>query len=101
MLRLISTGFGILLLGTAGVSAQESLIACQEQSQLEQVSASNGDIMPEGCREVTVSVLDGDGDRLCLVDFTGTGEGLIDQLREAAVTERWWLHCEDLLTSAR
>jgi hypothetical protein len=101
MLRIVSAGFGILLLATAAVGAQDAVIACQEQAQLEQVHASDGDIMPEGCRKVTVSVLEDDGERLCLVDFAGTGEGLVDQLREATVTERWWMRCEDLLQAAR
>lgn len=101
MLRFIFTGFGLLIFGLAGASAQEPLIACQEQAELEQVHASNGDIVPEGCREVALSVLEDDGQRLCLVDFTGAGEGFIDQLREAAVTERWWMRCDDLLAAAR
>lgn len=101
MLRIISTGFGLLLLGTAGAGAQEPLIACQEQSELEQVQASNGDIMPDSCREVSVSVLEGDGERLCLVDFSGSEEGFIDQLREAALSERWWMNCEDLGAATR
>ena len=101
MLRIVSTAFGMLLLGTAVVGAEEAVMACQEQAQLEQVRASDGDILPEGCRDVSVSVLENGGDRLCLLDFTGAGDGLIDQLREAAVTERWRVDCRDLAASIR
>ncbi len=93
-----STVIALMLLGPALVAAtaQEAVVACQSQQELEQVIASDGQILPDGCRNVSITPLDSDGERLCLMDFAEDGEGIVSQLREAAVNEEWWVRCSDL-----
>lgn len=85
----------------AAAMAQEGIPACQDQQKLEQVLGSDGEIMPEDCREATISVLEADGDRLCLVDLSGANEGIVGQIREAAVEQRWWMRCQDIEEALR
>lgn len=90
------------LLGMSAVAvAQEGIPACQEQQQLEQVLGSDGEIMPEGCRRMNISVLESDGERLCLVDLSGADEGIVERLQEVAVEQRWWVPCEDIGAAVR
>ncbi|MDZ5697549.1 hypothetical protein [Chelativorans sp. M5D2P16] len=100
-MRSILFGIVALAMTSAAAVAQGSIPACPEQQQLEQVLGSNGDIMPEGCRNVNISVLESDGDRLCMVDLSGSGEGVVEQLREAAVDQRWWMRCQDVEEAMR
>jgi hypothetical protein len=95
---LLSAAFS---LSFAVAAAQEPIPACESQQELEQVLGSDGQITPDGCRNVTVSVLDIDGQRLCLLDLSAGGEGLVDRLREAAISERWWVRCDDLTAAVR
>ncbi len=83
-------------MGAPAAMAQEAVIACQNQQALEQVIASDGDILPDDCRSVTVAALESDGVQLCRLDLSADDDGLVTQLREVAVDERWWLRCEDL-----
>ena len=85
-----------LILAANTAMGQETVTACPSQQGLEQVIGSNGQITPDDCRQVRISSLESDGERLCLVDLSGEDDGLVDQLREAATTERWWMRCEDL-----
>ncbi len=85
---------------TSIAQAQQSIMACESQPELEQVWNSNGEITPDGCREVTVSVLESDGERLCLLDLRSGEGGLLDNLREVAVSEEWWVRCADLTAAA-
>ncbi|MEX2629191.1 MAG: hypothetical protein WD341_04570 [Tistlia sp.] len=84
--------------GTA--SAQESFPACQTQQALEQVMASDGSLMPDDCRELTVTEVRSDSGRLCVIDFAGAGEGVLQQLRDAALPEQWWVRCDRLEQAA-
>ncbi|UUP19844.1 hypothetical protein [Nitratireductor thuwali] len=85
----------------AAATAQEGIPACQDQQNLEQVLGSNGEIMPEDCREATISVLETDGDRLCLVDLSGESEGIVGEIRDVAVEQRWWMSCQDIEEAVR
>lgn len=84
----------IALAGPAG--AQESFPACQTQQALEQVMASDGRLMPDDCRALTVTEVRSDNGRLCVIDFAGAGEGVLNQLRDAALPEQWWVRCDRL-----
>lgn len=88
----------LMVLGstTTAATAQEAVIACQSQQELEQVIASDGRILPDGCRNVSITPLDNGGERLCLMDFAGDDDGIVSQLREVAVNEAWWVRCADL-----
>jgi hypothetical protein len=85
----------------AAGAGPEPLIACQSQQALQQVIGSQGSIMPDGCRNVSISVLQSNGERLCLVDLSEGGEGVLDQLRDVAVNQEWWIRCDDLAAAAR
>ncbi|MCT7377308.1 hypothetical protein [Chelativorans salis] len=100
-MRMTLLGIACIIAIPVAATAQESIPACQDQQQLEQVLGSNGDIMPEGCRNVNISVLESNGERLCLVDLSGSDEGIVEQLREAAVEQRWWIRCEDIEAAVR
>jgi hypothetical protein len=93
----------VVLMAISGIAAhaQESLIARERQQELEQVLSSEGQIMPDGCRNISVAALVSDDQRLCLLDLSSDGEDLFDQLREAAISEQWWVLCEQLEASAR
>lgn len=77
-------------------TAQDSVIACTNQRALEQVFASDGEIVSDECRSVRISTLKSNGVHLCRLDLSAEDKGIITQLREAAVDEQWWLRCEDL-----
>jgi hypothetical protein len=89
--------FGLVPVG----AAQQAIVACETQREIGQVIGSGGDITPQGCRKMTISVLESEGRQLCLIDFSGEGEGIVDQLRKAAVSEQWWVRCEELQAAAR
>ena len=87
----------------AQAQAQEQgvLTVCSSQQELEQVMSSNGSIVPDGCRTATVSSLTSDGEQLCLLDLSSSDSGVFDQLRDAAVSQQWWVRCEDLMAAGR
>jgi hypothetical protein len=87
--------------GVTAAQAQQSITACESQPALEQVWNSNGQIRPDGCRDVTLSVLESDGERLCLLDLRSSEGGLLNELREVAVSEEWWVRCADIAAAAR
>lgn len=101
MLRTTLIAAAAICLGYPAANAQETIPACESQQELEQVLDSDGRIMPDGCRSVSLSVLDSDGQRLCLLDLSADGEGFVEQLRDAAISEQWWFRCEDLETAAQ
>jgi len=84
----------------AQAQEQDVLTACSSQQELEQVMSSNGSIVPDGCRAATVSSLTSNGEQLCLLDLSSSQDGVLDQLREAAVSQQWWVRCEDLLAAS-
>ena len=83
-----------------GVAAQSEVPACQNQLSLEQMLESNGDIFPDDCRSAQISRIESEAGWLCLIDFSGERESLLDDLRTAAVPEEWWFPC-DALNAAR
>lgn len=76
--------------------AQTTLTACESQQSLEQALASNGGIMPDDCRPISVTRLTGDGRELCLIDLSQSDGGLIDSLRDVAAPDQWWVACSAL-----
>ena len=73
-----------------------SFPACQSQQDLQQVINSDGKLMPSGCRELTIiPVKSGDG-RLCVIDFSKAGDGVLQSLRDAAMPSQWWVRCDSL-----
>jgi hypothetical protein len=76
--------------------AQDSLVACETQTEIEQVLQSGGDLMPDGCRNLTVTRVDADAAELCVLDFQDPDPGIVGQLTEAAVPSQWWVACDEL-----
>ncbi len=88
-----------LLALPAAASAQtpSGLIACQSQQELEQLLASDGDFMPDGCRNVAVTNLESEHGNICVIDFQpGANPGVLDRLTDAALPTQWWVSCADL-----
>lgn len=99
--------FAALCLGHLGsqapANAQEQAVfsVCESQQELEQVISSEGTILPDGCRTLTVSSLQSNGEELCLLDLSSSDNGVLDQIRDAAVSQQWWVRCADLLAAGR
>ncbi len=81
--------------------AQEAIAACASQQELEQVLASDGQLAPDGCRNLVITDLESDHGQLCVLDFSaGEDPGVLDRLADAAVPTKWWVSC-DALEAAR
>jgi hypothetical protein len=87
------------LVATAGFT-QTPLYACESQQSLEQVIGSNADIMPDDCRQAQISQLTADGYSICLLDLSQSSGGLINDLRDVAVSQEWWIDCALLSAQA-
>ncbi len=81
---------------TAPAPAQESFPACESQRELEQVIQSGGELMPEGCRIVTITPVDTPAGELCALEFEEEEPGIVGAIAEAAVPTRWWVACADI-----
>lgn len=86
----------VFLLAPSLTVAQEPISACHSQQALEQTVKSGGQLMPEGCRNLAITSIDSDVGRLCVIDFSGGDQGILQKLRDAALPEQWWVRCEDL-----
>ena len=88
---------GFALAGLAPATAQNtSMTACESQQEMEQVIQSDGDLMPDGCRTLTITSVDADTGELCVLDFEATDPGLLDALQEEVTTSQWWVDCAEL-----
>jgi len=85
-----------LLLLSGPAFAQSPLIACESQQSLEQALTSDGGIMPDDCRPISVDRLTSDGRDLCLIDLSQSDGGFISDLRDVAAPEQWWVACSEL-----
>jgi hypothetical protein len=101
-MRLLELAIPLALVAFAGAaSAQtatpQSFPACESQQELEQVLASDGQFMPDGCRQLSVTSLESDYGPLCVIDFEAAADpGLLDRLADAALPTQWWVLCENL-----
>ncbi|MFN4088040.1 MAG: hypothetical protein ACK4QW_03210 [Alphaproteobacteria bacterium] len=93
----------LALLGALAIpaAAQETLTGCESQQSLEQVLSSDGALMPDDCRTLTVTAVDTDRGRLCVVDLSSGRDGVLQQLRDVAVAEQWWVRCDALGQTVR
>lgn len=90
-----------LLAFPAAGSAQtpNGFAACQNQQALEQMLASDGQFMPDECRNIAVNSLETENGRICVMDFQADeNSGLIGQITDAALPTHWWVLCDDLAT---
>lgn len=95
-----ATIFAAATVVTAPVHAQTvtegQVFACGSQQELEQTMQSDGAIVPDGCRTVSVESLTSDGQELCLLNFDAGEEDILGQLQEAALPSEWWVECDAL-----
>jgi len=81
---------------TSPALAQVSFPACASQQEMEQVVQSQRELMPEGCRTVSITEVDTPAGELCVLDFEEEDPGVVGAITEAAVPTRWWIICADV-----
>jgi hypothetical protein len=69
---------------------------CPSREKAEQIVQSSGNLMPEGCRKVTITRVDSPAGPLCVMDFGQDGQGIIGTIKDAAITTQWWTPCSSL-----
>ena len=78
----------------AAAQDAEALYACPSQETLQQTIDSNNDFVPDGCRAVNVSVLDSDGQRLCVLQLGETAGNVLQQLQDVVTEDELWVRCD-------
>jgi hypothetical protein len=81
---------------STGQSRQITLRACDTEQKVAQVLQSSGAYTPDGCRNVPVTRLDSPAGAVCVLDFSTGNQGIVGEIRSAAVTTQWWVPCTDL-----
>ena len=84
----------------AAAPGPQSFPACQSQQDLEQILNSDGQLMPDGCRNISVTPVRSENGTLCVVDFSEAGQGVLEGLRDAAMPDQWWVQCDRLTAGA-
>ncbi len=83
-------------------AAEEGFVACPAQDDIEQFLASDGELRPEGCRTVTIVRLEGgDGRAICALDLGEPADGVLGDLRDAAIPTTWWAECDAVAAELR
>lgn len=81
---------------SAPALAQEGVPACESQQELEQVLQSDGELMPDGCQLLTITTIEADTGKLCVLQFEPQDPGVLETLQEAAGPSQRWVECADL-----
>jgi hypothetical protein len=95
----VAFGLGHPALGQP-TTAQDEVVACPSQQELEQVLASNGTIASDDCWTININSLVSNGERLCLLDFSASGGSILSRLQSAAMPTQWWVRCDALTQAA-
>ncbi|MBB4003512.1 hypothetical protein [Aurantimonas endophytica] len=80
--------------------ARQSFAACTTQQDLEQILNSDGQLMPDGCRSLSITPVRSENGTLCVIDFSGESQGVLQNLRDAASPDQWWVQCDSLTENA-
>jgi hypothetical protein len=80
----------------APASAQDAVVACHTQQQIEQLVRDNGQIMPEGCRNIRIRTVNRPTGDLCVLDTSQDNGGITGAIVEATTDTQWWVRCRDL-----
>ncbi len=80
--------------------AQSPMVICESQQSLEQTLDSDGSILPDDCRSASIAQLDTNERTLCLIDLSEQEGGLMDDLRNVATAQEWWVECSELVDHA-
>lgn len=85
----------LFLAAPAAAQPTMTVPACETQTALEQYLATEGALVPEECREITVTQVDVEtAEPVCVVDFSpATEPGIVDRLADAAFPMQWWVPC--------
>jgi hypothetical protein len=90
-----------VLAGTSPALAQTVPTACESQRSLEQVIQSEGELMPDDCRRLSITSIPTEVARLCQLNFqTPSDPGVLDRLTEATAPTQWWVECARLAEGA-
>jgi hypothetical protein len=110
MIRLAAIAFASATLATAALTpamaqdaaanGPQSFPACQSQQDLEQILNSDGQLMPDGCRNLSITPVRSENGTLCVIDFSEAGQGVLEGLRDAALPDQWWVRCDSLTAGA-
>jgi hypothetical protein len=76
--------------------AQVSFPACESQQEMEQIIQSQGELMPDGCRTITITRVDSPAGQLCVIDIAEDDPSVLGGIAEAAVPTDWWVACADI-----
>jgi hypothetical protein len=96
MLRTVVIPLALTVSATAPALAQVSFPACESQQEIEQIIQSQGELMPDGCRTITIIPVDSPAGQLCVIDIGEDDPGVIGEIAEAAVPTDWWVACADI-----
>ncbi len=77
-------------------NSTSSFIGCKSEQQLKKVISSSGKLASDGCRSIRIVPVKTDSGRLCVIDLSGSGKGVLSTLRNTALTEKWWVRCDVL-----
>ena len=100
-LAALSSSLALFGLLTVPAAAQETLIGCQSQQSLEQVISSDSRLTPDDCRALKVTRVTKGPDGVCVVDLSTAQDGVLQQLRDVAMPEQWWVRCDALAATVR
>ncbi len=77
-------------------SAQDAVVACHTQQQIEQLVRDKGQIMPDGCRNIRIRTVNQPTGDLCVLDISQTNGGITGAIVAATTDTDWWVRCRDL-----
>ncbi|WP_434620950.1 hypothetical protein [Azospirillum sp. B2RO_4] len=77
-------------------ASQDAVVACHTQQQIEQLVRDNGQIMPDGCRNIRIRTVNRPTGDLCVLDISQTNGGITGAIVEATTDTQWWVRCRDL-----
>ncbi|KAA0574528.1 hypothetical protein [Azospirillum sp. Sh1] len=77
-------------------TAQDAVVACHTQQQIEQLVRDKGQIMPDGCRNIWIRTVNRPTGDLCVLDISQTNGGITGAIVEATTDTQWWVRCRDL-----
>ncbi|UIJ72184.1 hypothetical protein [Aurantimonas sp. HBX-1] len=80
--------------------ARQGFPACQTQQDLEQILNSDGQLMPDGCRTLSITPVRSENGTLCVIEFSEAGQGVLQNLRDVALPDQWWVRCDSLTENA-
>jgi hypothetical protein len=89
------------MLSDSSAHAQPTIVMCNSQQALEQVVNSNGQLTPDGCRNVSVTPVQNPNGRLCVLGFAPAQGGLLQKLSDSVMPDSWWVQCDKFEEVAR